>query len=60
MAYGRCAPLWPNNFTRTNTLFAVLHGRGMRTAWSDKHPAYDIINGNDPDNFPTMLMSKIV
>jgi hypothetical protein len=22
----------------------------MRTAWSDKHPAYDIINGHDPAN----------
>jgi predicted AlkP superfamily pyrophosphatase or phosphodiesterase len=52
MTYGRCAPLWPHNFVRTNTLFAVLHKRGMRTAWSDKHPAYDIINGNDPDNQP--------
>jgi hypothetical protein len=25
----------------------------MRTAWSDKHPAYDLINGNDPDSQPT-------
>ena len=52
MIYGICRPLWPHNFVRTNTIFAVLHKHGMRTAWSDKHPGYDIINGNDPDNQP--------
>jgi hypothetical protein len=45
-----CAPVWPHNFVRTNTIFQVIHGHHMRTAWSDKHPAYDIINGNDPDS----------
>jgi hypothetical protein len=43
-----CTPLWPHNFIRTNTVFGVLHKHGLRTAWSDKHPAYDIINGNEP------------
>lgn len=28
-----------------NTIFEVAHQRGLRTAWSDKHPAYDILNG---------------
>jgi hypothetical protein len=45
----RCAALWPHNFVRTNSIFGVIHRHGMRTAWSDKHPAYDIVNGNDPD-----------
>jgi len=49
---GVCRPLWPHNFVRTNTIFAVIHAHHLRTAWSDKHPAYDIINGNDPDNQP--------
>jgi Type I phosphodiesterase / nucleotide pyrophosphatase len=49
---GICTPLWPHNFIRRNTIFAVLHKHGLRTAWSDKHPAYDIINGNDPDTQP--------
>jgi Type I phosphodiesterase / nucleotide pyrophosphatase len=40
--------LWPHNFVRTNTVFGVLHKRGFQTAWSDKHPSYDIINGNKP------------
>jgi len=49
---GSCTPLWPHNFVRTNTVFGVLHKHGLRTAWSDKHPAYDIINGNKPKTQP--------
>ncbi|WP_407146194.1 alkaline phosphatase family protein [Bradyrhizobium sp. ORS 86] len=48
----RCAPVWPHNFVRTNTIFQVLHHHHLRTAWSDKHPAYDLLNGNDPDSQP--------
>ena len=28
-----------------NTIFEVLLGHGRHTAWSDKHPAYEILNG---------------
>jgi predicted AlkP superfamily pyrophosphatase or phosphodiesterase len=50
---GTCTSVWPHNFVRTNTIFDVIHRHHLRTAWSDKHPAYDIINGNDPDSEPT-------
>lgn len=43
--HGRCERLWPHDYLRVNTVFGVLHGEGMRTAWIDKHPAYDILNG---------------
>ncbi|MBZ5644930.1 MAG: alkaline phosphatase family protein [Acidobacteriia bacterium] len=36
-----CAPVYPHNFLRVNTIFEVAHEAGMRTAWTDKHPAYD-------------------
>jgi type I phosphodiesterase/nucleotide pyrophosphatase len=49
---GACRAVWPHNFIRTNTIFGVLHQHHLRTAWSDKHPAYDIVNGNDPDTQP--------
>lgn len=42
---GRCRPLWPHDYLRVNTVFGVLHSSGLRTAWTDKHPAYDILNG---------------
>ncbi|HLI86195.1 MAG TPA: alkaline phosphatase family protein [Bryobacteraceae bacterium] len=40
-----CAPVYPWNFVRTNTIFGVAHGAGMYTAWSDKHPAYSAVSG---------------
>ena len=40
-----CAPVYPWNFIRTNTIFGVVHGAGGRTAWIDKHPSYAFING---------------
>jgi hypothetical protein len=39
------APVYPHSFLRVNTIFEVAKSRHMRTAWSDKHPAYDIVNG---------------
>jgi hypothetical protein len=41
-----CAPVFPHQFLRVNTIFEVIKGSGLgRTAWSDKHPAYEILNG---------------
>jgi hypothetical protein len=44
-----CAPVWPWNFVRTNTIFSVIHALGGYTAWSDKHPAYSSVAGRNPD-----------
>jgi Type I phosphodiesterase / nucleotide pyrophosphatase len=40
-----CAPVWPWNFVRTNTIFRVVHDAGGYVAWSDKHPAYSSVSG---------------
>lgn len=40
-----CRPVYPHTFLRVNTIFEVAKAAGLRTAWSDKHPAYDIVNG---------------
>jgi hypothetical protein len=40
-----CAPVYPWNFVRTNTVFGVIHAAGGYTAWSDKHPAYSAVAG---------------
>lgn len=43
---GRCAPLYPHNALHTNTVFEVIKAEHAgRTAWADKHPAYDLVNG---------------
>jgi hypothetical protein len=40
-----CAPVYPWNFIRTNTLFGVVHAAGGYTAWIDKHPSYSFVGG---------------
>src|SRR5580692_7622633 len=40
-----CAPVYPWNFVRTNTIFGVVHAAGGYTAWSDKHASYSAVSG---------------
>src|SRR5712671_302057 len=40
-----CVPVYPHNFLRVNTIFEVAHSAGMRTAWIDKHPSYEMVSG---------------
>jgi hypothetical protein len=42
---GNCVRLFPHQAVKTNTIFEVVKSEGGRTAWADKHPAYDIANG---------------
>jgi hypothetical protein len=49
-----CAPVYPWNFIRTNTIYGVIHAAGGRTAWADKHAVYAAVSGPtgtaDPSN----------
>ena len=40
-----CKPIYPHEYLKVNTIFEVAKAHGLRTAWSDKHPAYEILNG---------------
>ncbi|MBT9099966.1 alkaline phosphatase family protein [Methylovulum psychrotolerans] len=40
-----CAPVYPHQYLKVNTVFNVAKSQHLRTAWSDKHPAYEIVNG---------------
>jgi hypothetical protein len=40
-----CKPVYPHQYLKVNTVFEVARQAGLRTAWSDKHPAYEILNG---------------
>jgi hypothetical protein len=40
-----CAPVYPWNFIRVNTIFSVVHSAGGYTAWIDKHPSYSMAAG---------------
>jgi hypothetical protein len=43
--FGNCVAFYPHSALRTNTIFEVAKARGWHTAWADKHPAYDLVNG---------------
>jgi len=40
-----CAPVYPWDFVRTNTIFSVVHASGGYTAWIDKHASYSFVAG---------------
>lgn len=42
---GACKPVYPHAFVKVNTIFEVIKQAGGYTAWSDKHAAYDLVNG---------------
>src|SRR5262245_10558941 len=39
------AGVYPHSFLRVNTIFEVAKQAHLHTAWSDKHPAYEIVSG---------------
>jgi len=43
--YNGCAPVYPWNFIRANTIYGVIHQSGGYTAWSDKHAVYALVSG---------------
>jgi hypothetical protein len=45
LAGGKCVPVYPHQYVRTNTIFEVAKAAGLYTAWSDKHPAYEDLSG---------------
>jgi len=40
-----CKPMYPNQYLQVNTIFEIARQHGLRTAWSDKHPAYLTLSG---------------
>lgn len=60
---GSCRPVFPHQFLRANTVFEIAHDHGLRTAWADKHPAYDFLNGPSgtgiDDLFTPEISSKV-
>ena len=40
-----CSPVFPHNLIRVNTVFEVAKAEGLHTAYSEKRPSYDFLNG---------------
>ena len=43
--FNNCNPVYPHNMMRVNTIFEVVRAAGMYTAYSEKRPSYDFLNG---------------
>jgi hypothetical protein len=56
---GQCVPVYPNELLRVNSIFDVIHGAGLRTAWSDKHPAYQLLSGRDPHSIDDLYTPEV-
>jgi type I phosphodiesterase/nucleotide pyrophosphatase len=40
-----CAPVYPHAYLRVNTVFEAVRDAGGYTAWTDKHPTYELVEG---------------
>jgi hypothetical protein len=40
-----CSLVYPHSYLKVNTIFEVIKAAGLRTAASDKHPSYELLNG---------------
>jgi len=55
-----CAPVWPWQFVRANSIFTVIHNAGGYAAWSDKHPAYSsVASGGGPSTLDDFYAPEI-
>jgi hypothetical protein len=54
-----CKPVYPHQYLKVNTVFNVAKSHGMRTAWSDKHPAYEILNGPSGNGIDDLFTPEI-
>ena len=51
--------VYPNQFLKVNTIFDVAHQAGLYTAFSDKHPAYQIADGSNPSAINDLYTPEI-
>ena len=54
-----CQAVWPSSFLQVNTIFNVAHDAGLRTAWADKHPVYEILNGPSGNGVDDLFTPEI-
>ncbi|MCW3036119.1 MAG: type phosphodiesterase/nucleotide pyrophosphatase [Actinobacteria bacterium] len=63
---GKCVPVAPNDYLRSNSMFSVAHQAGLRTAWADKHPSANVmVSGHGTanavdDKFMTEINADII
>ncbi len=54
-----CVEVYPHDLLRVNTIFEVLRAEGMWTAYSEKRPSYDILNGPSGKGVTDLFVPEI-
>src|SRR5260221_13000 len=54
-----CKPVYPHSYLQVNTIFEVARQAGLQTAWSDKHAAYDILQGPSGAGIQDLFIPEI-
>ncbi len=54
-----CKPVYPHQYLKVDTIFEVARAHGLRTAWSDKHPAYEILDGPSGNGVQDLFAPEI-
>jgi hypothetical protein len=54
-----CTPVYPHSYVRVNNIFEVVKQAGGRTAWADKHPAYEFLNGPSGNGVDDLFTPEI-
>jgi hypothetical protein len=54
-----CKPIYPNQYLKVNTVFNVAKDAGLRTAWSDKHIAYQMFDGPSGNGVDDLFAPEI-
>ncbi|MBO4252745.1 alkaline phosphatase family protein [Streptomyces griseorubiginosus] len=54
-----CKPVYPHAYLKVNTVFDVARKAGLRTAWSDKHVAYEILGGPSGNGIQDLFAPEI-
>jgi hypothetical protein len=54
-----CQPVHPHQYLKVNTVFEVARAHGLATAWSDKHPAYDVLQGPSGSGIQDLFTPEI-
>jgi hypothetical protein len=54
-----CTPVYPHQYIKVNTIFEVAREAGLRTAWSDKHAAYEVLNGPSGTGIQDLFIPEI-
>jgi hypothetical protein len=54
-----CAPVYPHEFLRVNTIFDVARAAGRRTAWSDKHWSCELVSGPSGQGIDDLFIREV-